>query len=1214
MFGTFNSSELSIIWGGNQFTEVQYLVERIRSLTFMSPYFNEPIPVFTSSHTIIAYNSDGIADEWNHSLAGSAKIFLSSSTTRTVDKQGNNKSAIEYLESLKEKAEKDNIKFEICECVGEYDYIIETKPPQIQLLLQSKNKKYGALHPKNKKSAQYFSASTTNLVYSQEDLDERLRNFNWNILLNIQLLPECIEEKVSDYWQKSRPIIGRITSDQKERDEVATKFEQYREIVVSDSSQPSNFCTNLDFLYSDFVHAVNNTPDWLWAKDLEKQFLTALEVLTALLKTKDDNCYIDRLYLERSEYLFTALRQQIRHVAEAGKFSLDAASLLSESTSQFDLLFHMYYGAVKDILACLYDREGGDSSTKQSTLIPLIQFQPTSIVKSELFFEVENIENKIVNITVPYDGWGEPVISVLSLIHELYHYAAPTDRRQRNELFAKIIVTELIANAIELMLQDMYQRNLYELKAKYEYEPYRESILRIAVVVREALICIFDRITVSDYISNDRKSPVWDDMSWTRFQKNLDDWCIAVDGYGDEEGNFGSFLSKYLPEIYEKVKATFENTTVKIDQEIFALLKTELSTKEDEEGQTYFIDYIREADKTWIVYITGQMRELFPDYAMTQLSDMKLCEYLLVFAALQEKLHNGCDVETDKALPLRVGYVIHLLLNSGSDLAEENVKRFIQFEQEFVRIYTAYSKRFCQIEQHNVEKMNAKGQAWFEIFKNLLTNYYAQYGQYQGWFNKLSAEQFQPICNSRHKARLANSSKQLFEILQKEDEENSLFANNIKAVWSYQQQQFLCELQPLNTRDIVFATETNTAPVLSQKHNTVIMLQIDDILKQIHSVADRLEHTHKEKFGTSIPQHGIWFRGSQNASFEIIPSIMVHYLDKDNRNSSAAKGVSVNGYLWQYQRNLFEHFKYQADGANEFINGVSYTVPDYLAIMQHYEKYTCYLDWSEDAFKSLFFALEDYVEDKKKQWEAADAALYMMDPMLYNRARTMIIEKHLKDCAQEETERASLSKMLIWLKRQNKKLIREQIGYIPNLSIQYNYEKYPMFSLSKAVSFDKPAWNASQDQETHAETDNQVPNTCHEITCSSANATVDMVPDEIFNLPIAIHLSRLSPRIRTQNGQFVAFSPFALPVYGKTPDEDGNLVDEIDIKDIESNRYAYLSLRKIQDYFLKAFPGENPFLYELHIKEDIKKSIGEQLRKAGSNRYNIYPELDNLKL
>lgn len=1209
LFGTFNSSELAIIWAADQFAEVQYLVERIRGLRFIIPNEKDSIPVFTSSHTIIAYNGERVTGDWTRELRGSAKTYLAVSTTRTVDKQDQKQSAMEYLSNLREEARKAGVKFEIYECAGEYDFIVETKPPQIQLLLQAKHRKYGALHPKNEESLQYFSASTTNLVYAQEDIDSEVRDIDWETLQKIELSAENIVNGVSKYWKEPRPLIGRITSDEKVRDKVAKEFEKYREIVLRDTSQPSNFCTNLNFLYSDFIHAVNNTPDWLWAKDLETQFLTALTVLTALFETVNDESNIDRKYLETSEYLFNALRQQIRHVAEAGKFSFDAASLLSESTSQFDLLFHMYYGAVKDILSCIYDKEHTGSKASQSVLIPLIQFQPTSIVKSELFFEIEGLKERIVNITVPYDGWGEPIISILSLIHELYHYAAPVDRFGRNELFAKLIVIELIVNATELMLQEMYQCNQKGAKGKFAFDPFQESVLRIADAIKKELICQFNEITISDYIPDLSQDP---DTPWQSFEDVLDDWYMAVDGYRNEEGNFAHFIATFLPEVCERVGASLGNAGYKIDKEIISLLQGELKVFEGEDNQPCFVHYAREAAVDWGQCIITQMREILPDYAMVNLANMTICEYLLVFAALQEKLHNRYNIRNDKALPLRVGYNLHLLLNTDSNSAEENVKKFALNEQEFVKIYTAYSKRYCQPEQYDPENMRAKAHEWFEVFKEILANYYVQYGQYQKWFNKLSQEQFLPVCSSGYKNRLANSKEEFFNILRREDDEsNSLFASNIKTVWKFQQQNFLCELLPSNSTSEMAHSIAAAEPITLDGHSTKVFLQIDDILKQIQSVAVRLEIAHKEKFGASIPQHGIWFRGSQNAEFEIIPSIMVHYMDKKNR-MDATKGKNAYGYLWQYQRNLIEHFKSQADGADE-IKGISHTVPDYIAAMQHYQKPTCYLDWSEDAFKSLFFALEDYIEDKDpKSHPKADAALYMMDPMLYNRARAKLVEAYLQgsmlQADSSETIEAgmcqtgslpsSASRMHNWLKGQNRKLVLDQMGYIPNLSLQYNYEKYPMFSLGKAINFERPNGNMYQNQGASALA-------YHETSCSSASATISMLPDEILNLPIAIYLPRLNPRIRTQNGQFVAFSPFALPVYGE---------GECDKKEMEPDRYAYLSLRKIQDFFLKQFPQESPFLYELLIKEELKKSIGEQLRKAGSNKYNIYPELEHLKL
>lgn len=1202
IFGTFNSSELAIIWAADQFAEVQFLIDQIRYLSFSFEEEKEHVPVFTSSYTIIGFAEDAISPEWNlNDLSGGAMIQLASSTTRSVNDGFADETAIDYLNSLKEQAQNAGVEFDFYQCAGEYDFVVETRPPQIQLLLKDRDNNFGPLHAKSSKFSQFFSTSNTSLYYRQDEIENSLNNLDWHNFLRIDISPNDKATNISTYWKQPRVLIGASDA---LSDKAGSKYSTYRNAMLESSEHASSFCSNLDFLYSDFVHAVNNTPDWQWAKDLEFQFISAIDILSKLSIVNDQIC-VDRRYLNNSELIFNALRQQIRHVAEAGKFFFDDPCLLSESTSQFDLLFHMYYGAVKDILSCIYDRSLIKSSAQQSNLIPVIQFQPTTIVNSELYFDKKGLKDRFVNITIPYDSWGEPGIFILSLIHELYHYAAPFSRTGRNELFAKLILAELIANASAMMMVDMYKG---EIKSHFTFELYKEAVLRVTVAIREALFIKLNSTDISNnYIIPRIHNENHSDVHWAEFYGIFEDWYIGVDGYdATDEKNFGAFLIDLLADICPKVTSKLDSSQFTSDCMVFSLLETEFKTTEATEvndGSKDFATYLRKANENWIVYLVGQLRELLPDYSMTRLSEMGLCEYLLAVAILQEKLQNSSDITTDKAYPIRIGFIIHQLLNSKSQSAKTNMEAFSTFKDSFIEIYCSYSEKCCRIESFQKVEAQKIAEKWYEKFKGFLSTYYAQYGCYQGWFDQLAKNLFLPICQSSKNERLARNKTKFFNALQHADKSQTLFSNNLEMIWDYQRQPFLSDLYQVDTYEKtnpIIAPPAPVEPIDLSGRSTILITHNDDILKQIQSAASSLENTHKHVFGANVPQHGIWYRGSQNAEFSVIPSIMVHFLDKDNRKNNGTKGHNIDGALWQYQKNLIERFRYQADGSSEFINSSAYTVPDYIAIMQHYSQHTCYLDWSENAFKSLFFALEDYIQQDKPQYPDKDAALYLMDPMLYNRARKMIVDHHLAGgIFKRMIDRSS------WIKAQNIALSQEEEGYIPNLSTQSGYDKYPMFSMNLPISFVKKNATIPSLGKFRLRGKGTRFQTYHDSELEAKKTTLKSVLCEVFNLPIAVHLSRLNPRIKTQYGQFVAFSPFALPVYGP---------NEIDDQSIQSDRFVYLCLRKIQEYFLEEFPKEEPFLYELRIKKDDKENFGLQLRKAGINKYDIYPELDNLKI
>ena len=118
---------------------------------------------------------------------------------------------------------------------------------------------------------------------------------------------------------------------------------------------------------------------------------------------------------------------------------------------------------------------------------------------------------------------------------------------------------------------------------------------------------------------------------------------------------------------------------------------------------------------------------------------------------------------------------------------------------------------------------------------------------------------------------------------------------------------------------------------------------------------------------------------------------------------------------------------------------------------------------------------------------------------------------------------------------------------------------------------------------------------------------------DLWNLPLAIYSSRLNPRIRSQSGNFMAYSLFTRPIC--LLDEQNNVEIAPEEKWIvKPDRFSYISLQKIQEFYLANFPKEKPFMLELRVPASEKEAIGIYLRKAGINKYRFYPELENLKL
>ena len=239
-----------------------------------------------------------------------------------------------------------------------------------------------------------------------------------------------------------------------------------------------------------------------------------------------------------------------------------------------------------------------------------------------------------------------------------------------------------------------------------------------------------------------------------------------------------------------------------------------------------------------------------------------------------------------------------------------------------------------------------------------------------------------------------------------------------------------------------------------------------------------------------------------------------------------------------------------ADSAE--LRGNIRTEADWISYMQHYLIPTNFLDWTEQPLSALYFALENFFEFPCKELKN--------DPTLEGCKNDKIREKYSQDS-------------VIWVlnpKRMNKLIYDNNDLFdvcIPNLSI------------SSVLTPNTNRFLISQDKEVLTHNKKDFTSYC----------------------PMAITTSRLSNRIRSQTGHFVAFDVH---------------VDDNDIH-FEENEYEALTQL---DVFAKEFFNianikeeyRKPFIGKIIIPSYIKKKMSKHLRHMGITISSIYPELDNI--
>jgi hypothetical protein len=139
------------------------------------------------------------------------------------------------------------------------------------------------------------------------------------------------------------------------------------------------------------------------------------------------------------------------------------------------------------------------------------------------------------------------------------------------------------------------------------------------------------------------------------------------------------------------------------------------------------------------------------------------------------------------------------------------------------------------------------------------------------------------------------------------------------------------------------------------------------VLATVHSLAEFAAAITAETRG------GVqrWFRGTRSASHKLIPSLY--------RHPSVVQPNALIELEWE----LLSNFRQQAP---PFVGDIPANELELLFLMQHYRVPTRLLDWSENPFVSLFFALENCRDERAG--EEADAAVWLLDPIKMNTIAT----------------------------------------------------------------------------------------------------------------------------------------------------------------------------------------------------------------------------------
>lgn len=1175
VYGTFSSSEIAIIWSVSQYTDVINILNYLQYFYYVNDEKKER--VFISSYTIVASNEfyEGRFEEVEGNALAQIELSSALNIEDIIDK-------FPIHEDVKKELDiPGTCEVKIMSSIGKPDFIVQFPAQNL---------------PKESNGRKFIGSKATTLI--QEEENEHWRKI---VLQN--------KEKLKIDIQCSKKQLKKLDSQLKAHWDACNSI--LKEIAPYDPR--FEFQELLFLMFGDYKRVISSSVDQKWLADYEEQFKTIIEIISKdvekikeeisklknpdkarLLNSNNKSMpnFIEKLS-ERCAFMSGVMQQQVNHILESSKLFFASPNSNIGYTAQFDLMLHMYYGIIKLLISDAYKFR---NNSWQYSLVPVVTFMNEPVLGSAMIYAADNSleTNRLIQFKFPCDAWANPLFYLPYLVHEVYHYITPYDRVHRNESFLTIALTEIGVKyfiKIAEFAESKYnvtdcRRYAIKLKSLMKYRLYSH----IAQEADELLLTIEKESKYRDMTFQFDKYQL-SDMPIYQLEKAFFNWSSK------SSSNFYDWIQTAISEIKTN------NLNFDINQEELEFLE-ELDKKMIQAKKEIKIPSLEKENLKIIHTLFHYLREIYADCAMIQHLGMGVSEYLVQVAVqlsnkliLPLKLTSKTASDWISMIAIRIAPIVEYF--GGED-------RLKDYESSFCTLYTNTLHTIRIPIEKSDQEINYVEMAkeWFKFFEKCYDEYKEEYSIYTLEFRnqiKNYLKDMKPLEN------LHNLYQEYWKVVHEEDMDSEsaredLFDLSLRLVLGMQEQVSISEI---NQRDNLIYNKRTAFETTSVRKIQMNPKCIDPVTYVLHdgfgnlmdilyNIVNDLDRYHNEIFKHHLGSEDLWYRGISNETYHILPSLYRKYVEKDSNVVFDSTTNTTNISLEQLQHHLLQRFRYQADGAPEIINQAVYRNSDYLALMQHYQLPTNLLDWSEDVFAALYFALESYIKDEDgknedKKNNKACPAIYFLDPQAYNRARKEMI----KEVCTKDGKTCSRLKECEAFKRQQV-LMEDYRELVPNISVQVNEDIMEDYFCAKYVNKDKKGNIHKQDESS------DLLNHPGEAHC------------EFCKLPVAYYCSRLSPRIRAQSGQFLAFSLDINPRWKEDKEYEKNNQTP-PLRKEERLTFDYMALDKIQEYYLNGKETRHPFMLKLVIPNEYCKDLAKLLRKFGIKTIKYYPELTNLK-
>lgn len=700
-------------------------------------------------------------------------------------------------------------------------------------------------------------------------------------------------------------------------------------------------------------------------KDFAEQFMVAVNaIVEAAHKYKEpDPTQNVSLFNQTFDEIANSLSQSMQAASQFDRLNFDEQPLYLQNIGSYHKVLRCYYGIIKDILQLLYSIERKPSSG-QAIIIPLLSFGLTPIVISKNYdskIDIDGLERKarLVSIKLPYQAIANPPKYLGILVHELFHYAAPSNREKRNEIIINYLTRVALLEFLKVLATS--QRLGYGKHYGVKFYNSRKSLCKFASEKWA------NDILTSDFIKTARSEEL----------------SAELPNYFNLQRESGSITYTYYFTIWKNLRKQLLASSTWTDDErkIFAL---ELEDNEDATAiAKAFAKRIRNIDSCELDSFYKLMSDCFraigelpPDIFDVSFvlhgekPNEKLNQYLWQIHGTQRDLLAGAIPNPQvEDVPraylgittLRIGYFINYCLDQLNQPCTsetlrtylsawgDSAEKFKKIKQQFIHdysVFTDFSEFFSDValklsDSVSDEIKNLTRTPECVAIMNKLTGFYKQY------FNLLDKLQRKTIPVDQFT--------------------NDMFAICCSLVDTYQNQSTIRD-----TSKILLACEnlSITKEELPKESDHYSSQSYEETAEDSASLSMAIHKACRAmSCGFELPI--LWYRGQTNKNWKTLPNIM------------RGARIEHNKFLYTLQNEL------RWARAKILPIGNDFSQADWLAFLQHNGFKTSVLDFSESLYPALFFATEKWGKDTANP-PKVDASITMFNPVLFNLAMNLL--------------------------------------------------------------------------------------------------------------------------------------------------------------------------------------------------------------------------------